>query len=284
MPWLFSRSENDAPENHLYFGVELEFAVAHENYTASYKRSLPPWITSDYDCSIHRYADAGIEWRFHPATWLWWCENRRLVKRLLRSLVKLGAESNTDCCCGLHIHFSNVLNQEHLLNIMQFVYSQPTAMQALSRRDNDSMSEYSHLDVYSGGVWVYDDTGAPISSHEQRCAGCRMEISQPIHLRRHDVDIRLAISQDPPSDHYQAVNITPHGTVEVRIFAGTLDTNEFYGSLGFVKTLIDYTATGRGYNPDTDCSVAQYRHWLHHVSAPAVKHIITQQLGRVERV
>src|SRR3990167_2576132 len=283
MPWVFNRSEHDAPENTLYFGVELEFAV-NRLVGDEYRSTLPPWITSDFDSSIDCGPDdLGVEWKFHPSTWLWWWENRWHVMRLLKTLTRLDAESSTQWRCGLHVHFSNVLSVEHLFNVMQFVYSQKNDILALSRRDEQQTDQYSRLYPLADGVWVYDANNQPLPAHLQTCQTCRASETRPIHLVVTDPGppLRQLLSECLPDDHYDAVNVTDHGTVEVRIFAGALDATEFYGSLEFVKTLIDYTNPNNGYNHETDCNLMHYRRWLHHVSAPDVKRILNQTLGRV---
>lgn len=276
MVWSFQRSSRDTDDNQLYFGIELEFAVREDEFSKEYEKSLPFWVESGRDDSVDRAADdIGVEWRFHPATWLWWCEHRSAVRYRLQQLRALGAESCTDLNCGLHIHFSHVLTHEHNVNFMQFLYAHPKQVLQLSRRTQRAMDEFSYMQ--SSGVWVYKDTKRPIPPHEQRCTVCRAAIDRPVEKQKNTSNL---VSPTDISDvHEDAVNVTDHDTIEVRIFAGTLDISEFYGSLGFVKSVLDYTDPACGYNHEADCDIDKYKRWLDSTRFVLVKNMINKIVG-----
>lgn len=232
MCWIYHTTNKDASDEQLFFGVELELSMPDTSDSQNFLNHLPSFLTWTEDSSILTYHSIPLELRFHPGTWKWWTCNRLQIRNILTKLINMGGRSSTHLNCGLHIHFSNVLSDDHTLNFMQFVYAHQQLMLKLSRRTYAAMTQWSSF-------LPLDDL---------------FSITQ--------FDFREAVYGFSEDNHYNAVNVTFHDTIETRIFAGTLDINEFYTSLEFVKSLINFTNPDAGYQYTTDCDIDKYCAWL----------------------
>ncbi len=285
MPWTFYRSTKDKPETNLYFGVELETALPETSDIRNYLCDIK-FITLAHDCSIetvdpHQF-DA--ELRFHPATWLWWMKHRMKLSSLLLHLKSNGGDTGSHINCGMHVHFSAVLDTTHLINVMHFIYTHQTEICNWSERSTNSMSQYSRFNLPN--TLAEKDKDGNIIPENGRCMCQQCRDNRHIRLgytyTRLDTSIRDSIAARFPRDHYNAVNITQHDTVEVRIFAGTLDPTRFFANLEFVKSVIEFTDPKRGYEHEKDCHMGSYRLWLHQRRLRTLEASLDSKFGSVK--
>lgn len=222
MTWIFSTTKEEAATKKKHMFFGIELELSYpENKIADLK--LPNTISSGFDFSIHTLPyHSPLELRFHPSTFAWWTKRRKAITTLLCLLAQNGGESNTVRKCGLHIHFDRTLSEEHLINFTQVVYSFPDYMLLLSRRTHQHLEQWASLDN----------------------AG----------LRREDM------LRDKFYNKQEAVSLHDK-TVELRLFAGTLDPSPFYASLQFADALIQFT-NPKHYNWESDCSLDDFRRYV----------------------
>ena len=259
MPWVFQTGANEEQfDNQLYLGVELEMSIQYDGavWLESHK---PAWLSLTYDSSISpKYGHTGRELQFHPSTYTWWTEKRSVVLGLLSTLRRrYGATSGNDTHCGLHIHFSRVMPDAHVLNIMQLIYTHQVYCLKLSRRTRGAMDHYAAMAKTSDVI--IDSNGQVV----QDFPGCTCSLciaARGYHRVEGKID---SITREDmwrcSRDKYSAVYLHYGGrTIEVRLFSGTVTTNELYTGLQFVHAAIAFTNPQRGYNPETDCDMTKF--------------------------
>lgn len=260
MPWIFSttKSEQKHKLKHMFFGVELEILYPDDKVD-TLTDDLPRTVESGTDCSI-RGKGYQLELRFHPATFRYWVEHRTEYESLLNRMTQDGAKSNTQQRCGLHIHFDNSLSKEHTTNFLHFIYANNNYMQSFSRRTPTHSFDYAGLHPQT---YYRSDTCAGVRCGEYaiNCSACKRK-----RYEAGDTTVTKIDGSAPEgmfswsNGKHAAVNIY-HQTVELRLFAGTLETTEFYMGLQFCEALIRFTNPKR-YNWQRDCSVTKLRVWL----------------------
>ncbi len=254
MPWIFSMTKKEKERNAhpMFFGVELELALPMECMDSL---ELPDTVYTDNDGSIRINDDEeDLELQFHPGTFNWWKSYRKTITKLLKALVVGGGESGTERRCGLHIHFDNTLSEEHLVNFCQFIYGNPQYMQKLSRRTESHSHQYASLQVV-----------APEYNHTRQYVGCTCSMCLEGAFRRGAQGVTRNTNKVLVVDHIRATKSAAvsiwENTVELRLFAGTLDVNEFYAGLQFTRAVINYTKP-TDYDHSKLGNIPAFKSWL----------------------
>jgi hypothetical protein len=147
---------------------------------------------------------AGFEMVTHPMSYIWAMAN--FPWHVLTTLEKAGCsiEEHTN---GIHVHVSRKAfsGQAHLFRWMKFIYRNDAHVRRIARRSSDH--------------W------APFTDEHRR--------SQINHVTKKGHDRTL--------DRYNAINTTNRDTLEVRVFASTLDPGQARQALQLVAGSVEYT-------------------------------------------
>jgi hypothetical protein len=195
-PLRFLDTPNSSSE--LFFGIELEIERCDPRYgpmdnrTGSHREGLalvPDWCYVKYDSSV-KY---GFEMVTHPMSLNWMNDNIQPFIYNFSLWRDLGYRSADVGTCGMHIHMSKIaFTHAQLYKFMYMVYAHPSFSLLLSQRSMPSFEQWA-----SPFASKYDYTTRAKTKHQ----GTRS---------RHD-----------------AVNISNKPTIELRIFAGTLNPLTF---------------------------------------------------------
>jgi hypothetical protein len=206
MPSLhFNKLESSYDE--LFLGIELEISPRDGERDAIAERKalslLPKFTFAKQDSSIRE----GFEIVTHPMSISWITQgNMRPLLQILPQLYTLGYGSGGTGLCGVHIHISKIaFTHLQLYKFMYTVYSCPSLGLMLSQRNEDSLAQYASL---------RDETKSYRQRAKNKSQGGRS---------RHD-----------------AVNISHKGTVELRIFNGTLNPLAFMKNIDVAVCLYNY--------------------------------------------
>jgi hypothetical protein len=140
-------SQEPYAQGNMYFGVELEVAAMDDDSTHAVVYDAQDFMV-EYDDTSIRSCDWQLELQSQPCTWTWWQQNRKRMNLLLRGLRKNDCYSDsTDYNCGMHVHFSNVLTDEHTLSVMQMIYAHPQQCALFSHRRVGALQNWATLDI-----------------------------------------------------------------------------------------------------------------------------------------
>ncbi len=184
-------------------GIELE--VSFSKCVTALKEESAHVIPVEIgsDCSIR--GNDGIEFRLMPMSREWIYAHRGSFVTWLARLRNATGVSDNSHCCGIHIHFSREgTTSAQLLRVCRLIYNNYSFWAWLSQRDAYSIAHYAHNLPYS------------------------RQPTQESHLIR--------------SEKYDAVNLCHADTVELRIFAGTLNPKEFIKNIEAVLAIVDFCA------------------------------------------
>ena len=198
----------------LFFGVELETdnfdnrSNCVDKLTREFK-NLEDICYPSEDSSL----DHGIEFVCHPATLLYH-QTEFPWKKLTSIISSTGGKSHQTGTCGLHIHFSkaffgenktlNDLNQLKTIFLINHFWEE---MSVLARRKSTFAMTYPHS--------VFDKL-PPEKVHD------------------------LTRGADGYGGHYNAVNILPTKTIELRLFKGTLKYETIIASIELTDYLVHF--------------------------------------------
>ena len=227
----WKRVDSDAADETIFYGIENE--VEHvgcdsderEETCRKIENILPNWFFYKYDGSLER----GLEFNSAPATYKALMAKRGKMAEIFDMLRNMDALSGDDSRCGLHIHINLDAFKEdrQKRNFMMAIEGNPFLFKYLSRRSAGSLNRWSSIRSLSN---CYD-------------------------LRSMDVAGRqLKIQSWDRDSRYQAINLTARckGTLEVRLFKGTLGIRTWLGSVQIIHALM---LTTRAY--DEDCRIME---------------------------
>jgi hypothetical protein len=196
----FHDTPNSSSE--LFFGIELEIerCDAHygpmDNNTRSHTAGLslvPNWCYTKYDSSVR----FGFEIVTHPMSLSWMQTEIHTLVDNFRTLRDLGYRSADVGTCGMHIHMSKIaFTHAQLYKFMYMVYAHPSFSLLLSQR---SMASFER--------WA-----SPFAS-------------------KYDYTTRAKTKHQGQRSRHDAVNISNKPTIELRIFAGTLNPLTFHKNI-----------------------------------------------------
>ncbi|MFE9575376.1 hypothetical protein ACFYO1_03240 [Nocardia sp. NPDC006044] len=189
-------------EGPLYLGMELEVVVPDHYYHRCVRVACDQLGTLGYLKQDSSIQPNGFEIVTHPMSYRHAIEE--FPWRLLGDLGELGCE--TDTSVGLHVHVSRdgFDSPAHVYRWMKLLYRNEPAVSTLARRR-------SHF--------------APFD----RVARARVKDTAKGHL------YALGL------DRYQAINPYPRKTLELRVFASSLDVQQVQAALAFTAASVDYT-------------------------------------------
>jgi hypothetical protein len=193
----------DTSVEELYLGIELEISGPSGVQTHNPVLNLLPEM-------VYAKADSSVERGFEVVTVPLAASNiRELVRPLmvqLPAIYALGYRSAASGCCGIHIHLSRVaFTRLQLYKFLFMVYGHPSLSLLLSQRTAEAFE-----------MWALPYSNK--AEHKQR-AFTRSQGGR----NRHD-----------------AVNISHHPTIELRIFNGSLNLLTFHKAIDTALSLFKY--------------------------------------------
>ncbi|MFX0575085.1 hypothetical protein [Nocardia nepalensis] len=187
----------------LYLGMELEIIVPDHHYHRCVALAGDRLGGLGYLKRDSSIQPSGFELVTHPMSY------RHAITefpwRLLGELAEL--DCRTDTSVGLHIHASRdgFASSAHIYRWMKMLYRNESAVSTIARR----RSHYAPFDQLAR-------------------AKVKDTAKDPLHA--------LGL------DRYQAINPYPRKTLELRVFASSLDVQQVQAALAFTAASIDYTS------------------------------------------
>lgn len=150
----------------------------------------------------------GFEMISAPMTWKALAEHKNDFANMFSELREAG-QSGDDASCGMHVHVSRAAfkSESAIWRAVAIVNRLQDCFFAFSRRLNSGNEYCRYNRLYSH--FTYEDV--------EKC----------------------------DNDRYVAVNLTDDDTVEFRIFASTLDIDEYFASVEIVKKVVEYANTDK---------------------------------------
>ncbi len=227
-----------------YFGVELEVECGETQPSTVAKAIVNDigggFVYAKHDGSLNN----GFEVVSHPFSWDWLKNGggADLWMKILKKLRQTGCRSYNTGTCGMHVHVSrDAFTPTELLRLQRLSYNAPELILRLSRRRASNLNQWAR----------------PRDSN----------ISEQVAL--------ASGRQGHKRDRYAAINVT-EGTVEIRIFRGTCDTDGFFSNLEAVQSLVDFCKTPIGVFP----KAVQYLDFVgrNHASYPNLVKTILKEI------
>ena len=204
---------DDEPSPRMYYGIELE--VGTFEYI-NFENDIISNLSIEY---FNRHEDGsifdgdvrqGIEIVGHPMTYKWMKANPDVWNNVLK-LRKKGLRSYKTNTCGIHIHLSKkAFDEHHLYKFMKMIYRFPSFTRLISQRKGVHLNQWASIN-----------------------GECAKNLKQKAKDKN-------------GGRRYTAVNLTnSHGTVEVRLFRGTLNEMAFWKNIEYIQALLEFTANAR---------------------------------------
>lgn len=228
------RLGGEVPEGKKYVGVELEVEATSDRHHDCYEiaGNIPPEFQEDLyfflkeDGSLRN----GFEIVTHPRTMRKFYAEKERWGEFFQHLISRGMRSYDSGRCGLHMHFSltHFENVSHAMKMLSFFSKNPAFSLALSRRSENSLSNYANIpgqDIVTDCRYATDFT--QVSSNRGYMSGA-------LTPGRHSI-----------------AHISQYNTMELRLFRGTLNLESFYTYLDLAQAVIEWTETHSdidGYN------------------------------------
>jgi len=212
------------PEFHgsgkLFFGIEIEAEGVRCEEDAIAQEEIPDLYYIKHDGSIAN----GLEIVSHPMSWDFIKSNEQLVFGTFKEMANMGYRSYQTTTCGMHVHVSRAgfRNRLHQWKFCRLFSQFPLEILKASRRRD----------------------------MEKLCAWAAPAEEEIVHLAR-------ILKGKAKRTRYRAVNTCNAGTLEVRIFRGTLAQVGIMANLEYVKAAVDFT-----YNARLLCSYSEFREFI----------------------
>ncbi|MEV4233565.1 hypothetical protein AB0J47_00095 [Nocardia sp. NPDC049737] len=189
-------------EGPLFLGLELEIVVPDDIHDAAVELATDRLAGLGYLKRDSSIQPGGFELVSHPMSYRYALD--RFPWALLGQLDDLGCDTNAGV--GLHVHASRAgfASPAHVFRWMKLLYRNESEVTRLARRQ----SRYAPFD---------------------RLARSRVKDTAKNHI--HALGL----------DRYQAINPYPRHTLELRVFASSLDVGRVQAALAFTAASIDYT-------------------------------------------
>lgn len=198
----------EEPAGSMYYGIELETGtLEHIDFEGEIIDNLPTkYFNRHSDCSIFDdCAVQGVEIVGHPMTYKWMKKYPNVWNNVLK-LRRKGLRSYDAKTCGIHIHLSkDAFTEKHLYKFMKMIYGFQAFTTLISQRRQGALRQWANL--------------------------------------KGDGDNLKKKAKDKYfSKRYTAVNLSNHrGTVEVRLFRGTLNEMAFWKNIEYIQALVEFT-------------------------------------------
>ena len=212
----------------LFYGIELEASSLNKYTTDSYAPTKIPFLKSDFIFTSYEGSVSpivGLEFKNHPATFKFLKKNKIQWHRILRQ--KTLKVNNT---CGMHIHLSAAaFGDKTLFNFIKFIYSNKDFVFSLSERTEDKFNMWCRI-------------GEGLNGKD-----CQKKFER--------------IKEFPyESNKETAITSNMYGkTIEVRIFAATLNPIHFWKNLEFCDCVYHFC---KYINSSEDTTVTNFINYL----------------------
>ncbi|WP_232840202.1 MULTISPECIES: hypothetical protein [Nocardia] len=199
----------------LFLGMELELITPYSRYNDAVVLAVAELGDLGYLKEDGSIHPTGYELVTHPMSWEY--ARTRFPWQLLNKLRLLGCR--TDTTVGIHVHVSRAGfdSPAHVYRWLKFVYRNESQVTTLARRRSHDWAEFS--------------------------AHARSRACEYAKGSRHGWG------------RYQAINVNPAHTFELRVFASSLHPRQVKAALAFAAASVEYTRTL------TAAQVARQRGW-----------------------
>ncbi|PPJ26644.1 hypothetical protein C5E45_15105 [Nocardia nova] len=187
----------------LYLGLELEIKTPRDVFDEAVELAIDQLGDIGYLKEDGSIQPCGYELVTHPMSYEF--AHQQFPWSLLHRLRMLGAY--TDTSVGIHVHVSRAgfSSPAHAYRWLKFVYRNESHVKVLARRDSEQ--------------WAVFDPGARANAAAH------------------------AKGETGGAFRYQAINVCPEDTFELRVFASSLDAREVQAALAFADASVEYTRT-----------------------------------------
>ncbi|MFE9324030.1 hypothetical protein ACIHDR_41655 [Nocardia sp. NPDC052278] len=228
-------------EGPLFLGLELEIVVPEHTYADAVELATAQLGGLGYLKRDSSIQPGGFELVSHPMSYRYAIDRFPWV--LLGQLKDLGCDTNAGV--GLHVHASRAgfASPAHVFRWMKLLYRNESEVTRLARR----RSRYAPFD---------------------RVARSRVKDTAKNHV--HALGL----------DRYQAINPYPRHTLELRVFASSLEVGRVQAALAFTAASIDYTRALR--IPDVRAGAWEWSRFAAWVDTHPTYLPLTEQLRELE--
>lgn len=209
----------------LFLGLECEISTA---YSGSPLHEISRAVLAKLGNVAYLKSDSsigtGFEMVTHPMSYQYALEQFPWdVFPMLTD--EYGVEDNDDC--GIHVHVSRdgFAGPSHLYRWQKFIYRNRAFVQGIARRRNSTWAKFT-------------TEGRALAAHYAK-QGATIREYLPY---RWDVP-SVYRGQYVTADRYSAINHQNAHTLEVRVFAGSVNVTEVQAALGLVHGSVEYTRT-----------------------------------------
>jgi hypothetical protein len=198
----------------LLYGVELEIEKTAHSNTLRYQMAHAILENVD-DGYLYIKEDAtitdGVEIVTHPFSWQDYRERREVWGEMFDLIREYGYGADTYDSVGMHVHMSkNAFTHLHLYKFLNFIYAMPhrNFIGSIAQRMDHDYAMFCSMDT----------------NNTKRFAKNKANCSEERH---------------------SAINLTGEDTVEVRIFASTIQLPLFNKNLEFLQSLYEFTRNSK---------------------------------------
>lgn len=221
----FSYAGNENPATTRTYGLEVEVDAPSSGGCACGPHALSDRLDAITDlvyCKYDGSLDDGVELVSHPCS-LRFHMNSLRWKYLAQTCAKAGFRSHkARSSCGLHIHVGRAqLNDDAIRKLTVLICRYWENLVRFTRRDRASLERWAPCPRFAS---IYSDY-LPADELAQRA-----EAHIDTYISNHNA-------------RYTALNVTNRGTVEFRIFNGTLKRDIIIASIQLVDNLCEYAMT-----------------------------------------
>jgi hypothetical protein len=165
----------------------------------------------------------GFECVTHPFTWEWAKSNPE-VFGLLFDLSRFDVSSYNSASCGMHVHIGrqSFVSDLHLYKFTTLMYDDEEFVHKISRRRKSRLDQWANA------------------------------------KKNGNRSLARMIKNKGSDGRYRALNFENSGTVECRIFRGTVSPSGFWANMEFVKAMLDYTKQCSL----QDTTVPKFKEWV----------------------
>lgn len=174
--------------------------------------------------------NSGFEMVTHPMSYQW-----AMAEFPWHLFAKLTGEHGVseDSSCGIHVHASRdgFSGPRHLYVWQKFFYRNAGPIQDVARRHGSRWARFSR-------------EARDLAAYVAKTGGCGSETVSPrswyLPSGWRDLYRNRPYIYGPTVDRYSAINVQNRETVEVRVFAGSVEAQEVKAALGLVHSTIEY--------------------------------------------
>jgi len=213
----------------MHIGWELEFEcpLNHDREAYIMPAANRHWFIK-HDGSLAN----GLEIVSYPMTFEYLYSIRDELAKQFKELQKQNCKSFNTNTCGMHVHVSkDAITNLHLYKILDFFRKNKKFITEASHRKKADLQRWASLNRISK-----KKVGVPQRpTYHEAMSGRRMSVKYRSVMRL------MAEKSAHGMVKYSAINVLPEGTIEFRIFKGTLNPVGFYRNIQFLESIIEWT-------------------------------------------